>query len=154
LTASVLIVPEKNNEAEGYEEPINVVTDGLSAAGFFPQNANPGDLDAGMERDASNGLTLKDALSGILTLSAVRHAVARANHTNVARASGKVVTVNSFKDAGETILIYEAAITRTLGKVTQVVEKERDEAGVLRRTLTTTVTRTSGKVTDVDTVVT
>jgi hypothetical protein len=69
MAASNLVVPEKTNDTEGYEEPINVVSDGLAAGGFYPQSSSPGDLLAGIERDALGNLVLKDTFAGMKTLS-------------------------------------------------------------------------------------
>lgn len=56
---------------EGYEEDLDPHTVGIEAAGFYPQNATSSDMNAGVERDVSGNLVLKDALAGSTTLAAL-----------------------------------------------------------------------------------
>ena len=65
--AANLIKPLKDS-SEGYEEPVNPATDGLSSAGFYPQNST-NDQAAGIERDGSGNLVLKDGITGTKTLA-------------------------------------------------------------------------------------
>lgn len=44
-------------------------TDGLAAAGLYPQNDSTPDMLAGVERDAGGNLVLKDAITGAKTLA-------------------------------------------------------------------------------------
>jgi len=69
--ATNLVIPEKNDEDGQFEEPIDVHADGLAANGFYPQNATSNDMAAGMERDSSGNLILKDSISGSKALSAL-----------------------------------------------------------------------------------
>lgn len=69
--ASNLVKPLKDDGNEGYEEPIDPHADGLSANGFFPQNATSNDQVAGVERDSSGNLILKDGVTGTRTLAQV-----------------------------------------------------------------------------------
>jgi hypothetical protein len=64
-----LYIPLYDDPNEGFEAPVNINTGSLAAAGFYPQNATSGDYAAGIYRDASGNLVLKDALAGTKTLS-------------------------------------------------------------------------------------
>ena len=64
-----LYIPLYDDPNEGFEAPVNINTGSLAAAGFYPQNASSGDYAAGIYRDASGNLVLKDALAGTKTLS-------------------------------------------------------------------------------------
>jgi hypothetical protein len=66
--AANLVKPLKDS-AEGYEEPIDPAVDGISAGGFYPQNLTSSDQAAGVERDGSGNLVLKDAITGTRTLA-------------------------------------------------------------------------------------
>jgi hypothetical protein len=70
MPATNLVIPETDS-TEGYEQPIGTHEDGIAAAGFFAQDATPGthDMLVGIERDASNNLVLKDAVTGSKTLA-------------------------------------------------------------------------------------
>jgi DNA integrity scanning protein DisA with diadenylate cyclase activity len=61
-------VPLSNNDAEEYEEPINVHRDAVGAAAFYIQPSTEGDEhDAlvGIERDSQRHLWLKDQFTRI-----------------------------------------------------------------------------------------
>lgn len=64
-----LYIPLYDDPNEGFEAPVNINAGSLAAAGFYPQNATSGDYAAGIYRDASGNLVLKDALAGVKTLS-------------------------------------------------------------------------------------
>jgi hypothetical protein len=68
MAAINLVIPEKDS-SEGYEQEIELDSDGLAAAGFYPQTAKPGDLTVGIERDTSSNLILKDPVAGTYTLA-------------------------------------------------------------------------------------
>jgi hypothetical protein len=68
MAATVLVIPQKDT-AEGYESEIQLATDGLAAAGFYPQFAATNDLLVGLERDVSGNLVLKDTITGAKTLA-------------------------------------------------------------------------------------
>lgn len=72
MGATNLVIPEKDSD-EGYEQEIDIQADGIGAAGFYPQHPSAGtpDLAAGVERDASDNLVLKDPLAGSHTLSSL-----------------------------------------------------------------------------------
>ena len=84
------------------------------------------------------------------------HNIAEDNHTEVTRAAGVVTNVTVWTDGGMTVKIRESQISRTAGKVTQVVTIQYDGAGsvIVGETKTTTISRTNGKVTDIDEVLT
>lgn len=64
-----IVAPLKDNPDEGYEQDIDINADSLAANGFYPQNATSSDGAAGMYRDSSGNLVLKDAANGPKTLS-------------------------------------------------------------------------------------
>lgn len=161
MSATTLIIPEKTNDAEGYEEPINVVTDGLAAGGFYPQTASPGDLAAGLERDGGGNIVLKDALAGSATLTQILaasslpthraidqlvHDIAESAYREITRSSGQITTVIIWTSAAKITKIREVLITRSSGQVSVVVEKQYNAAGTLVETLTTTFTRSGGQI--------
>lgn len=171
MAANTLIVPEKNNEAEGYEQPIDVVNDGIAAGGFYPQTASPGNLAVGMERDGGGNLVLKDGVTGSKTLAQLVaasgltssthraldqlvHDLAETVYIEVTRASGQVTDVIAWTNSGKTVKIRGVTITRTSGQVSSVVEKQYDAAGALLETLTSTITRASGHVASIAQVLT
>lgn len=59
------------NTTQGYQQPVNPNADGVVANGFYPQNGTSNDANAGVERDASGNLVLKDAAAGSKTLSSL-----------------------------------------------------------------------------------
>ncbi len=61
--------PQINVVNEEYDRPINQNTEGLKAKGFYPQGAATDDEVAGLERDVSGNLVLKDGVTGTKTLA-------------------------------------------------------------------------------------
>jgi hypothetical protein len=55
-----IVLPEYNNEEEGYEQPLDPAQDSLAAKGFYPQTSSTPDTQVGIERDANGHLVLKD----------------------------------------------------------------------------------------------
>ena len=51
-----------------YSKPVVTATDAIAAAGFYPQSAASNDMAAGISRDGSGNLVLKDANAGSHTL--------------------------------------------------------------------------------------
>ena len=109
-------------------------------------------------RDTENTtfVTLTDLLagSGGLTpgshraLDQLVHEIAEDSFLEVTRDAGKVETITYWTNAGKTIKIRDVVITRDSGKVSQTVETQYDAAGsaITGETLTTTITRSAGKV--------
>jgi hypothetical protein len=63
--------PLRNVDGQEYEQPIDKNTEGLMAKGFYPQGAATSDEVAGVERDGSGNLILKDANAGSIPLNTV-----------------------------------------------------------------------------------
>lgn len=71
--ATNLVRPLKDTTASGeaYETPLDPVQDGVTSAGFYPQNATSNDQVVGLERDSSGNLILKDGITGTKTLTQI-----------------------------------------------------------------------------------
>jgi len=77
------------------------------------------------------------------------HEIADSSYLEVTRTAGKVSAITYWTDSGKTIKIREVVITRDgNGKVSQTVETQYDAAGapITGEILTTTITRSGGKV--------
>lgn len=68
----------------------------------------------------------------------------------VTRSGNDITDIVVWTDNSKTTKIRETNITRSGGKVSQVVEKQYDGSGVLVQTLTSSITRTSGRVSSID----
>lgn len=66
-----IVLPEVNNEAEGYEQPLDPAQDALAARGFYPQTASTPDELVGIERTAGGELLLRDTQCGDRLLSSL-----------------------------------------------------------------------------------
>lgn len=110
-----------------------------------------------------NEVALVDPINGVKKLSQIGSGagsdpynllfnVAQNNHTEVVRTSGKVSSIIVWTDVSKTQKIRESIITRTLGKVTQVVTNQYDSIGALKETLTQTINRAANQVTSISTV--
>jgi hypothetical protein len=132
-----LVPPLKDNEDAGYEEPINVNVDTLAARGFFPQNHLSYDENAGLERDASGNLTLKDGAVAVRTLTQV---YTEAVHTTVA---GEIagVTEKSPVAPADLLLIEDSAAANA--KKRARVSRLRHVIQTQHATVTTDTTTTS-----------
>ena len=82
------------------------------------------------------------------SLDQLVHELAEDSYLEVTRDSGKVSVITYWTDSGKTQKVREVVITRSAGRVSQTVETQYDGAGVaiVGETLTTTITRSSGKV--------
>jgi len=107
--------------------------------------------------DSVGELNLRTGGSGITegqheALDTLVHEVAEDAYLEVVRSGGKVVDMIYWTDSGKTVKIRETNITRSAGKVSQIVRKHYDGAGVIitGQTLTGTVSRTSGQVSSID----
>lgn len=63
--------PLRNVDGQEFEQPVNPNAEGLTANGFYPQNATSNDEAAGVQRDSSGNLVLKDAITGTKTLAQI-----------------------------------------------------------------------------------
>lgn len=83
-------------------------------------------------------------------LDTLIHRIAQTSHLDIVRQAGKVETITYWTDSNKTTKIREIEITRTSGKVSEIVETQFDGLGQPVQTLTGTVQRTNGKVTTID----
>lgn len=88
--------------------------------------------------------------SGHETLDTLKHGIAEDAHQQLTRSGGRLTNVTFWTDSGETQKIRETAITRTSGKVSQIVVIQYDGSGVEKMRITGTVTRVSGQVDSID----
>ena len=75
-------------------------------------------------------------------------------YCEVTRVSNKISNVTFWDSVSKTLKIRETDITRTDGKVTEMVTKQYNSSGVLVETLTETIARTNGKITSITGVLT
>ena len=132
--ATNLVKPLKDSD-EGYEEPIDPAVDGLSAGGFYPQNATSGDQAAGVERDISGNLIFKDGVTGTRTLAQV------ASSTGITEAAHKtLLQLIHFIDEGPAEGFTTGAIKTITGTVfpSQVLWKRSDNTKLVEKSLTWT----------------
>jgi hypothetical protein len=80
------------------------------------------------------------------------HELAETSYCEIGRTNGRVSSAIYYETASKLKKIREILYTRTSGRVTQVVIKQYDSSGVLivGETLTGTITRTLGRVSSVD----
>lgn len=141
-----LRVPEANTSVSGesYEEPININADGIAANGFYPQNGTSNDAAAGVERDASGNLSLKDALIGSIALANLGQVIGAADTVDLTTTAGLVTHVDVWWTAARAVPAdrkYKIDITYdTSSRPTNVVESQYNVSGGLYRTLTTPIT--------------
>jgi len=81
-------------------------------------------------------------------LDTLVHNVAESCYFEVTRTGNRVSDLTWYTDAGKGTKVREINITRTSGKVSQIVMKQYDAAGdpITGQTLTGTVARTGGRV--------
>lgn len=154
-----------------WDEPINVLADGAKLAAVFIVESGKDDKLAGFWRDGANirfrdetnpgtaggGFTLSQLLSGGSGITEGQHEVldslihwlSEDNYQEIVRSGGKVTSVINWTDSGKTTKIREMAITRTAGKVSQMVFIQYDGAGVEKQRMTGVITRTAGKVSSI-----
>ena len=150
-----LVRPEKNSPEGEYEEPIDPNADDLSAHGFYPQKSTGEDADAGIFRDESNNLVLKDAVAGSFTLAQITaatdhenidslvHEIAETCYEEITRdGNGRVQTYIVWTTNAKVTKVREASVSRDgNGKMLSMVEKQYNAAGTLIQTVTRTITR-------------
>ena len=94
---------------------------------------------------ASSGITASEHR----LLDQLVHNIAEDAYEEIVRTSGKVTSVIYWTDSGKTTKIRETLITRSSGKVSQIVIKQYNAGGSLAETLTGTFARTDGKVSSI-----
>lgn len=107
--------------------------------------------------DSSNPTphTLSDLLAGGMSeethrqLDQLTHEVDESSYDEITRVSGKVTGITVWTNSSKELKIREYLVSRTGGKVSQLVTKQYDGTGTLKETLTEDFTRTSGKVTSI-----
>ncbi len=93
-------------------------------------------------------------LSGHESLNSLVHEVNETSYVAVTRVDSQVTNVTIWTDYGMTVKIRETIITRSGGAVSECVERQYDEFGVLivGQQLTSSFTRTAGVITSVNAV--
>lgn len=92
--------------------------------------------------------------SGHRDLDQLVHGLAETCYQEVTRTSGKVSNITFWTDNGKTQKVRELDVSRTGGLVTTMTIKQYDAAGSLVETLTGTITRSGGKVENIEWVLT
>jgi hypothetical protein len=108
-------------------------------------------------RDATGVFNLRTGGGGITeaqheVIDSLVHELAETSYLEVTRSAGQVTDVIVWETAAKLKKIRETNVTRTAGQASVVVEKQYDGAGVLKQTLTHTITRSSGQVASIATV--
>lgn len=80
------------------------------------------------------------------------HNIAETSYVEVIRSGGNVTDIITWASSAKLLKIRECNITRTSGKVSQVVIKQYDGSGIVVETLTKIIARTGGSVTSIDVV--
>lgn len=107
-------------------------------------------------KDGTGSFDLRSAGGGISEgqhedLDTLVHEVAEDSYLEVVRSGTKISSIVYWTDSGKTVKIREVLITRTTGKVSQIVRKHYDGTGAIitGQTLTGTVTRSNSKIANV-----
>lgn len=161
------------DEEQGFPVGLNPNEDAPEVRGVFLQGTSGKDELVYVTRDPSTGdmlfadnvvsgektLTqlLESAAGGITEgehedLDTLVHEIAETCYMELTRSSGKVVNITYWTDSGKTTKVRETVITRSAGKVSQVVETQFDAAGtaITGQTITLDITRTGGKIASID----
>ena len=143
-----LLVPLVDNSDEGYEQPLNINTQSVATAGFYPQNATSTDKNAGMYRDSSGNLVLKDANAGTKTLTELGNggvsfgtpvAVGSANSAGTATTAARADHVHSHGDqSGGTL---HATVTTGAAGFMSAADKSKLDGATNTNTVSTLVSR-------------
>lgn len=83
------------------------------------------------------------------SIDSLVHNLAENSYEEVTRSGGLVTSVIVWTDSGKTVKIRETTLTRSGGLISTIVEKQYDAAGALVQTLTGTVARTGGVVSNI-----
>jgi len=86
------------------------------------------------------------------TLDQLVHEIAEDSYCEIERSGGRVSSVISYTDSGKSIKIRSVDYARTAGRVSSIVVKQYDSGGsiIVGETLTGTITRTGGRVSSID----
>lgn len=84
------------------------------------------------------------------SLDTLTHKLSESHHSDVTRTDGKASSIIQWTDDQKTTKVRETIITRSSGKVSQIVVKQYDGSGTLKHTMTGTITRNAGKVDCID----
>lgn len=87
---------------------------------------------------------------GHRALDQLVHEIAETCYQEVTRVSGKVESIIYWTDNGKTQKVRELLVARSGGLVTTMTIKQYDAAGSLVETLTGTITRSGGKVENIE----
>jgi len=100
----------------------------------------------GTVKSLTSGTGLNPATHEVL--DTLVHNVAESCYFEVTRTGNRVSDLIWWTDSGKTIKVREINVTRTSGKISQIVCKQYDAAGTIitGQTLTGTVARTGGRV--------
>ena len=81
-------------------------------------------------------------------LDTLVHNLAESCYFEVTRTGNRISDLTWWTDSGKTVKVREINVTRTSGKISQIVIKQYDAAGavITGQTLTGTVVRTGGRV--------
>lgn len=96
-------------------------------------------------RSGGGGITESDHNS----LDTLLHWLVETNYQEIVRTEGKVTSVINWVDSNKTTKIREMIITRTTGKVSQMVFIQYDGTGTEKHRITGVITRSAGKVTSI-----
>ena len=108
-----------------------------------------GDLVAylsGSVKSLTSGTGLNPATHEVL--DTLVHNLAESCYFEVTRTGNRISDLTWWTDSGKTVKVREVNVTRTSGKISQIVVKQYDAAGTIitGQTLTGTVARTGGRV--------
>lgn len=82
-------------------------------------------------------------------LDSLVHNVAETCYEEPVRSGGRVTDVVTWTTSGKTTKVRETNLTRSGGLVSSIVVKQYDGAGTLTQTMTGTVTRSSGQISNI-----
>ena len=86
------------------------------------------------------------------TLDQLVHEIAEDSYCEITRTAGRVSSVISYTDSGKATKIRSIDYTRTAGRISGVVIKQYNSSGdvITGETLTGTITRSGGRVSSID----
>ena len=98
--------------------------------------------------DVRSGSGISEAQHEVL--DTLTHLLAETCYTEITRSGGRVTDVITWTTSGKTTKVREVNLTRSGGQISSIVVKQYDGAGTLDKTLTGTVTRSSGQIANID----
>lgn len=162
--------PSKENPSAGYKEPVDRNTDALDAHGVYIQDEVSDDTAVLITRDALGNMTFVDPVIGVTktltelaesgsgltepqhqALDTLTHQIDENSFDEVIRTNDRISQVITWTTPAKTLKIREVAFTRDgLGRVSQCTWTQYDGAGLIKETLTETLSRSCGRVTSID----